>query len=173
MEVAQPILLASESIENTNNIRALDDMSPPEGNGTPAEPIIETAALTMEPVDSGTSSLDEIPETDDPVGVTASAPTTLVPHSEIAKIEAETDVEESPQYEIRIAALSQLDNIEVLKARLESIGPLTITPAESASGSVFYRINMGPFSSLEMANERLDAVREAGYDDAGILDLQR
>lgn len=74
-------------------------------------------------------------------------------------------------YVIRIAALSQLNNIDRLKAQLEPIGPLRLTRIESDAGSVFYRVNMGPFASLDTANERLDAVRDAGYNDAGVITL--
>ncbi|MEM9616505.1 MAG: septal ring lytic transglycosylase RlpA family protein [Pseudomonadota bacterium] len=108
-------------------------------------------------------------------------PPTLQPVSlEIAPIE-EADAAPTPNehindqtgalYVIRIAALSQLNNIDRLKAQLEPIGPLRLTRVESDAGSVFYRVNMGPFASLDTANERLDAVRNAGYNDAGVITL--
>ena len=86
---------------------------------------------------------------------------------------AETDAaqQDRPLYLIRIAALSQLGNIEALKKQLESIGPLRLSRVESEAGSVFYRVNMGPFASLAAASERLDAVRSAGYSDAGLITL--
>ncbi len=86
---------------------------------------------------------------------------------------AETDAaqQDRPLYLIRIAALSQLGNIEALKKQLESIGPLRLSRVESEAGSVFYRVNMGPFASLAAASESLDAVRRAGYSDAGLITL--
>ncbi len=172
MAAAQPILVASETIENTNEIRVIDSTVSTDSDETSSESSIQTAALTMEPVDTA-GTPDPVFENDEQPATLASAPTALVLIDVTGDAETSTDTGSQQQYEIRIAALSQLDNIEVLKARLESIGPLTIAPAESDNGSVFYRINMGPFSSLDIANERLDAVREAGYNDAGILDLQR
>ena len=74
-------------------------------------------------------------------------------------------------YVIRVAALSRLDNLERLKEQLEPIGPLRLSRVENDAGAVFYRVNMGPFASLDLANERLEAVRGAGYDDAGLVAL--
>lgn len=85
--------------------------------------------------------------------------------------EAESGQQDRPLYLIRIAALSQLGNIEALKKQLESIGPLRLSRVESEAGSVFYRVNMGPFASLAAASESLDAVRSAGYSDAGLITL--
>ena len=85
--------------------------------------------------------------------------------------EADSGQQDRPLYLIRIAALSQLGNIEALKKQLESIGPLRLSRVESEAGSVFYRVNMGPFASLAAASESLDAVRSAGYSDAGLITL--
>ncbi|MHA7871795.1 MAG: septal ring lytic transglycosylase RlpA family protein, partial [Hyphococcus sp.] len=75
-------------------------------------------------------------------------------------------------YVIRVAALSQLANIEALKKQLEAIGPLRLTRVESENGTALYRISMGPFASLNTATTHLKAVRDAGYSDAGIVALQ-
>ncbi len=70
-----------------------------------------------------------------------------------------------------MAALSSLDNIEALKEQLKEIGQLRLARLETDSGAVLYRINMGPFASLETANKQLEAVRGAGYKDAGLITL--
>jgi len=100
----------------------------------------------------------------------AEAPMAVTPAPQMS---AETDTAQQDRslYLIRIAALSQLGNIEALKKQLESIGPLRLSRVESEAGSVFYRVNMGPFASLSTASERLDAVRSAGYSDAGLITL--
>ncbi len=170
LAAVQPILLATEPVENSYEIRVVDGTAGTEPNAEQGKTPIQVASLSMDPVDSASDI--EAPVDNEAPAEVVSGPTALVSPALVPDADGPPDTH-TAQYEIRIAALSQLDNIEVLKARLESIGPLTITPAESATGSVFYRINMGPFTSLEMANERLDAVREAGYDDAGIVDLQR
>ncbi|WP_428409332.1 septal ring lytic transglycosylase RlpA family protein [Hyphococcus sp.] len=74
-------------------------------------------------------------------------------------------------YLIRIAALSRLDNIDALRAQLGDIGTLRMSRVETEAGSVFYRVNLGPFSSIETAAEKLEAVRGAGYADASLVTL--
>ncbi|WP_375203053.1 septal ring lytic transglycosylase RlpA family protein [Hyphococcus sp.] len=74
-------------------------------------------------------------------------------------------------YLIRVAALSRLDNIDALRAQLGDIGPLRMSRVETEAGTVFYRVNLGPFSSIETAAEKLEAVRRAGYADASLVTL--
>ena len=74
-------------------------------------------------------------------------------------------------YLIRVAALSRLDNIDQLRSQLGNIGALRMSRVETEAGDVFYRVNLGPFSSLEKAAEKLEAVRQAGYVDASLVTL--
>ena len=74
-------------------------------------------------------------------------------------------------YLIRVAALSSLGNIEALRAQLGDIGTLRLSRVETEGGTVFYRVNLGPFSSIETAAEKLEAVRRAGYADASLVTL--
>lgn len=74
-------------------------------------------------------------------------------------------------YLIRVAALSRLDNIDALRAQLGDIGVLRLSRVETEAGAVFYRVNLGPFASIETAAEKLAAVRQAGYDDASLVTL--
>ncbi|MFC2953159.1 septal ring lytic transglycosylase RlpA family protein [Marinicaulis aureus] len=74
-------------------------------------------------------------------------------------------------YVIRVAALSRLDNIDGLRAQLGDIGTLRMSRVETEAGTVFYRVNLGPFSSIETAAEKLEAVRRAGYADASLVTL--
>lgn len=80
---------------------------------------------------------------------------------------------EAPQalYVIRVAALASLDNIDALRAELGDIGTLRLSRVETEGGAVFYRVNLGPFSSIETAAARLEAVRKAGYADASLVTL--
>ncbi|WP_411820357.1 septal ring lytic transglycosylase RlpA family protein [Hyphococcus formosus] len=74
-------------------------------------------------------------------------------------------------YIIRVAALSRLDNIDALRAQLGDIGTLRLSRVETDEGKVFYRVNLGPFSSIETAGEKLAAVRGAGYNDAALVTI--
>ncbi|WP_425408788.1 septal ring lytic transglycosylase RlpA family protein [Hyphococcus sp.] len=74
-------------------------------------------------------------------------------------------------YIIRVAALASLDNLDALRAQLGDIGTLRLSRVETEGGATFYRVNLGPFSSIETAAQRLEAVREAGYADAALVTL--
>jgi peptidoglycan lytic transglycosylase len=104
-----------------------------------------------------------------PTSLITAAPSGDAPHE--GHNEAADDQSTAELYVIRVAALSSLDNIEALKEQLEKIGPLLLSRIESDVGSVFYRVNMGPFSSVEIANKQLEAVRGAGYSDAGLITI--
>ncbi|MEO1137609.1 MAG: SPOR domain-containing protein, partial [Pseudomonadota bacterium] len=71
----------------------------------------------------------------------------------------------------RVAALSRLDNIDALRAQLGNIGTLRLSRVETEAGDVFYRVNLGPFASIETAARTLEAVRAAGYADASLVTL--
>ena len=74
-------------------------------------------------------------------------------------------------YVIRVAALSNLGNLDALRAQLGDIGTLRLSRIETEAGNVFYRVNLGPFGSIETAAEKLEAVRRAGYADASLVTL--
>lgn len=74
-------------------------------------------------------------------------------------------------YVIRVAALSSLANLDALRAQLGDIGTLRLSRIETEAGNVFYRVNLGPFASIETAAEKLEAVRRAGYADASLVTL--
>lgn len=74
-------------------------------------------------------------------------------------------------YLVRVAALSRLDHIDGLRAQLGDLGALRMSRVETDAGAVFYRVNLGPFASIETAAERLEAVRQAGYADASLVTL--
>jgi len=74
-------------------------------------------------------------------------------------------------YVVRVAALSKLDNIDALRAQLGDIGALRVSRVETEGGTVFYRVNLGPFATIERAAQALDAVRRAGYADASLVTI--
>lgn len=74
-------------------------------------------------------------------------------------------------YIIRVAALSRLDNIDALRAQLGDVGTLRLSRVETETGTVFYRVNLGPYSSINTAAEKLARVRAAGYSDAALVTL--
>ena len=100
----------------------------------------------------------------------------VAPISEIAE-QPIIDLSKAPEsalkalYVIRVATLSRLDNIETLKNALADAGPLRVSRIENDAGAVFYRVSMGPYSTIEIAAAPLEAVRAAGYADATIVTL--
>jgi peptidoglycan lytic transglycosylase len=103
-----------------------------------------------------------------------SEPAETHPHPEVTPAPA---VVEAPPaaattlYVIRVAALSSLDNIEAVRASLGAVGTLRLTRVDGEGGKVFYRVNMGPYSTRTEALKRLEAVREAGYGDARMITI--
>jgi len=103
-----------------------------------------------------------------------STPAQAHPHPEITPTPAAAQappVAATTLYVIRVAALSSLDNIEAVRASLGAVGTLRLTRIEGEGGKVFYRVNMGPYSTRAEALKRLEAVREAGYDDARMITI--
>ncbi len=110
-------------------------------------------------------------------------PQNSTPESEPAETHPHPDVTPKPAaaeatpatattlYAIRVAALSSLDNIEAVRASLGAVGTLRLTRVDGEGGKVFYRVNMGPYSTRAEALKRLDAVREAGYGDARMITI--
>ncbi len=86
--------------------------------------------------------------------------------------DAKSPPAETVLYAIRVAALSNLDNLEAVRASLGAIGTLRLARAEIGEGRVVYRINMGPYSDPGEAAKRLEAVREAGYADAKVITIK-
>jgi len=72
-------------------------------------------------------------------------------------------------YMIEVAALSMLDDLQGVRARLSNIGPTQISREEPEGGEPVYRITMGPFEKLAAAEQRLAKLRQAGYDKAAIV----
>lgn len=154
------------------------------------EPPIDDASLLA---DAASADLAEEPEfliEDEPIvlaageaplsGETAAAPE-IIPAKETALVEPSDppiiDVSKAPEsvlealYVIRVATLSRLDNIEVLKKELADAGPLRVSRVENDAGDIYYRINMGPYASPEDAAGQLAAVHAAGYADAKVVTL--
>ncbi len=102
------------------------------------------------------------------------APAEARPHPEATPTPAVTETPPAAAttlYAIRVAALSSLDNIEAVRTSLGAVGMLRLTRVDGEGGKVFYRVNMGPYSTRAEALKRLEAVREAGYDDARMITI--
>jgi len=134
-------------------------------------PLTPTISVSMAPASMTPVSMP--PATKPPTSLTptSTAQTSSRPATSVPPANPVPKSSSGPLYLIRVAALSRLDNIEVLKEQLKGIGQLRLSRSETGSGIVLYRINMGPFASLETANKRLEAVRGAGYKDAGLITL--
>jgi len=73
------------------------------------------------------------------------------------------------RYMIEVAALSMLDDLQGVRASLSNIGLTQISREEPEGGEPVYRITMGPFEEIGVAERRLEKVREAGYAEAAIV----
>ena len=74
-------------------------------------------------------------------------------------------------YLVQVALLDDIEELPTVRARLADEGPLRIARANGGATPALYRINLGPFDSETQALNRLEAIREAGYDDAEIVIL--
>ena len=76
-------------------------------------------------------------------------------------------------YSIQVAVLDNIEELPALRERLAAEGPLRIArtenEAEDAGAQARYRIKLGPYPTESAAADRLEAVREAGYDGAVII----
>lgn len=72
-------------------------------------------------------------------------------------------------YSIQVAILDNIEELPALRERLAAEGPLRIARADVAGDLARYRINLGPYPTETAAADRLEAVREAGYDDAVLV----
>ncbi len=167
------------SAETADDISALFALA--EVSGTPpSEPSEEATILALAaeaeiespPLTAAGESAVLAPEAEGPLLIAAAD--IAAPEPSAARI---IDITKVPKtaleglYVIRVVTLSRPDNIERLRAELASVGPLRVSRIEAEAGSAFYRVNMGPFDSAEIAAERLEAVRAAGYDDALMVTL--
>lgn len=69
---------------------------------------------------------------------------------------------------IKAGAFSNPDNAERMRQRLAAVGPVHITPQNSATG-VIYRVTVGPFGHEGHAGTALQNVVNAGVSDAAII----
>lgn len=69
---------------------------------------------------------------------------------------------------VQVGAFSRYDNADRLRARLVPIGQANVTQV-NVDGSPFFRVRMGPVTSVSKADLLLDRVVRAGYHDARIV----
>lgn len=100
---------------------------------------------------------------------TATLPETISDTAPVSSAPAASGEGLETLYVIQVAALSSLGNIDMVRADLGDVGPLRIARFDSADGRSLYRVTMGPYTMREDAIGRLEAVREAGYDDAALV----
>ncbi len=134
-------------------------------------PLTPTISVSMAPVSMAPVSASPVSKPPTSLIPTSTTQTSSSPATSSPPDNPTPKSSAGPLYLIRVAALSSLDNIEALKEQLKEIGQLRLARLETDSGAVLYRINMGPFASLETANKQLEAVRGAGYKDAGLITL--
>ncbi|NOX82436.1 MAG: septal ring lytic transglycosylase RlpA family protein [Alphaproteobacteria bacterium] len=157
---------------------------------TGAVSVVEAPSLANAPTQTTAVAPSEPASSQAIEAILASAPTlpsvqpqAAPPEGELAEAHPHPEATPSPAaveappvaattlYVIRVAALSSLDNIEAVRASLGAVGTLRLTRVDGAGGKVFYRVNMGPYSTRAEALKRLEAVREAGYGDARMITI--
>ena len=69
---------------------------------------------------------------------------------------------------VQVGAFSQYDNANRLRAKLSTMGSTKVTQA-SVDGLPFFRVRMGPATTVDDADRLLDLVVRAGYHDARIV----
>jgi len=69
---------------------------------------------------------------------------------------------------VQVGAFSQYDNANRLRAKLSTMGATKVTQA-SVDGLPFFRVRMGPATTVDDADRLLDLVVRAGYHDARIV----
>ena len=142
----------------------------------PQKDDISTLLTSMESAPALTPGAEEVAIAEAGKGADAEIPAAdlSTPDPDDARlVHQNVSAETAPEaiYLIRVAALSKLDHIDALRAQLGDVGTLRLSRVETEAGTVFYRVNLGPFASIESAAEKLAAVRGAGYADASLVTL--
>ena len=76
---------------------------------------------------------------------------------------------EKKRYAVQVGVFSNRENAEALKARLESIEPVSIVEVE-LNDAIFYRVKMGGVNIRADARRTLDKLIAAGHQDAVIIE---
>jgi len=69
---------------------------------------------------------------------------------------------------VQAGAFTQFENANRVRAKLSPLGPVMVKQA-LINGKDFYRVRVGPLTSVSEADNMLDAVSRAGYPDARIV----
>ncbi len=148
---------------------AANDDSVDAAPAQPAAPIVAQAPVAEDaaapanpdPVDGETNQIDIaalIVESDPNPDAPPKAPS-LVPAPPL----------ELREYVIQVAVIDDIATLPGIRARLDGEGPLTIARFDEGAETARYRINLGPFASIDAASDGLERVREAGYGSAVII----
>ncbi|MEQ8641002.1 MAG: septal ring lytic transglycosylase RlpA family protein [Alphaproteobacteria bacterium] len=137
-----------------------------------AVPVTQVASSSLEPVEGG--SEDTAAASDEAAPATAAlseAPAVISPGAAPA-------VTVNPDYAvvavgntrlfIQAGAFTVYDNAYNVQRRLAAIGDVTIT-AFDRNGAYFYRVRLGPITSIELADAMLEEVIKAGYPEAKVI----
>jgi rare lipoprotein A len=117
----------------------------------------------------------EVAELAPPPGVAVSpAPlspvTTEQPAGPVSPAEGvkQTAVAGNPQVYIQAGAFRLYENALKLQARLNGVGPTEITSVD-VNGQEFFRVRVGPMTSVNIADQTLDGMIDSGYKLARIV----
>ena len=135
------------------------------------KPAAAPIAVAMSPVreETNTDHLAGLITNSDP-GREPNLPPPLPVTSELLAAESLNGELAAPSsFAIQVAVLDNIEDLPGLRERLASEGPLRIARADDGGEGERYRINLGPFPSETIAADRLEVVREAGYDQAVVV----
>ncbi|MBP5160790.1 MAG: septal ring lytic transglycosylase RlpA family protein [Alphaproteobacteria bacterium] len=112
------------------------------------------------------SPIDQIPAEpaplrDTPVKTTAVPTTTVATDNSVTKVLPEG-------YYIQVASFAQIENAQAQSQAIESFGKSYITHI-NLNGQDFYRVRLGPFTTVEAAAQKLEQVRQSGFSAARVV----
>lgn len=100
---------------------------------------------------------------------TAAAPNPVKPlPPPLPKGVVQTKIVKSPEMFVQAGAFRQYENALKLKARLGGMGPTEITSI-IIDGAEFFRVRIGPISTLRLADQTLEGMIQSGYTIARIV----
>lgn len=100
-----------------------------------------------------------------PVKITSVSPQNMPEDEVITKVLPEG-------YYVQVASFSQLANAQTQSQNIEMFGKTYITHI-NLSGQDFYRVRLGPFNTVEVAAQKLEQIRQAGFSSARVVQETR
>jgi rare lipoprotein A len=153
-------IMAEESRTLAMQLPASPGEAPPAAAAAPRETVV---AETLPPPGSREAPKPLV-KAPPPPRQTAQAPTAQSLGTQQVKV---VPVKPTQMY-IQAGAFSRFDNANRLSASLSAIGQTSISQVYTKSG-LFFRVRMGPITSVDAADALLEKVISSGYPDARLV----